>query len=118
MAAFLLDPHTRCGICGLPARILRAYAKRGLPLPRKAYGDQVAVLTVDHIEPGGPSVLGNVRVLCSLCNTTRGPALVSDEEVLRKSRKFWLTLLGRARTWWLNTEPGKGGRASRTDVRS
>lgn len=117
MAAVLCDPHTRCAICGLPGRMLRAYAKRGLPLPRNQYGDQVTVLTVDHIEPGGPSVLGNVRVLCSLCNSTRGPALHEDEEVLRRARKFWIGLLGNARTWWLNTEPGKGGRETRRENR-
>ncbi len=113
MAAVLSDPNTRCAICGLPARILKAMARRNVPLPRNPYGNQVAVLTVDHIEPGGPSILGNVRVLCSLCNFTRGPALLEDGEALAKSRKFWLRLLGRAKTWWLNTEPGKGGRDRR-----
>ena len=118
MAAVLADPHTRCAICGIPGRMLKAYARRGLPLSRDAYGNQVSVLTVDHNEPGGPSILGNVRVLCSPCNTMRGPALLEDTEVLRRARKLWIILLGRARTWWLNTEPGKGGRESRRISRS
>ena len=93
--------------------MLRAYHQIGIPLPKNAYGDSVKVLTVDHIRPGGPSTLENTRVLCIFCNTTRGPALHSDEEVLRRATKYWTSLLGAARAWWLNTKPGDGGRPSR-----
>ncbi len=117
LAVLIADPYARCSICGLPARVLKAMVKRNLPLPKNQYGDTVAVLTVDHIVPGGPSELGNVRLLCSLCNSTRGPAILTDEEVLRRARNFWIKLLGNARTWWLNTEPGIGGRSVRRTAR-
>lgn len=113
MALHLADPHTRCAICGLPTRMLKAYHRIGIPLPKNAYGSVVSILTVDHITPGGPSTLENTRPLCIFCNTTRGPALLSDEEVLRRATKYWVGLLGAARTWWLNTTPGQGGRPSR-----
>jgi len=113
VAERIADGHTRCAVCGLPARMLRAYHQIGIPLPKNSYGDAVRNLTVDHIRPGGPSTLENTRVLCIFCNVTRGAAQLSDAEVLRRARKYWIALLGAARTWWLNTAPGDGGKAAR-----
>lgn len=93
--------------------MLRAYHQIGIPLPKDAFGGVITVLTVDHIRPGGPSTLENTRPLCSYCNTTRGPALLSDAEVLKRATAYWVKLLGAARAWWLNTTPGQGGRATR-----
>lgn len=58
------DGH-RCVVCGAP--------------------DQ---LTLDHIQPysqGGSDTLNNLRTLCKTCNSRRGAARISDEELVARS---------------------------------
>ncbi len=101
LASLLLDPYTRCAICGVPRRWLLSQEKRGLHWKG---------LSVDHIEPAGPSTLTNTRILCRLCNGTRGAKQYTDAAVLHRV-SGWYEWRGYARKdlWWLCTSPGVGG---------
>ena len=66
-------------------------------------------LEADHILPGGPSILQNMRLLCPGCNMRRGPAHRSDVEVLTIQRRRWEKALPPRQLWWLNIQPGWGG---------
>jgi hypothetical protein len=108
LARRLFDPYERCGICGIPNRILSFHLRRGWPF---ITGNEKVNrrLTVDHIIPGGPSVLSNTRLLCYSCNNFRGPDLRTDGSVLRWISRKYHRLLSKAELWWLNTAPGEGG---------
>lgn len=112
LAKLLLHPYTRCSICGVPQRILLYFLRKGGPFIR---GDSRVNrrLTVDHIDPWGPSTLTNSRPLCYPCNNLRGPAINSDDHVLREVARLWQFRLNLKQLWWLNTSPGIGGRPTR-----
>ncbi len=101
LATLLLDPYCRCVICGVPRRWLIAQDMRGLHWKG---------LSVDHIEPGGPSTLGNTRILCRLCNGARGAKRLTDVQVLHRVRG-WYEWRGYAfkDLWWMCSSPGHGG---------
>lgn len=112
LARLVLHPYTRCAICGLPQRILLYYFRRGWPFIR---GDarMNRRLTVDHIDPWGPSTFSNTRILCFPCNNLRGPAIRTDASVLAESTRLWQRALNLKQLWWLNTSPGEGGLPTR-----
>ncbi len=101
LAGILLDPYTQCAICGVPRRWLRAQEILGLHWKG---------LSVDHVKAGGPSILSNTRILCRLCNGTRGAEQYTDTEVLHRV-SAWYEYRGYASRdlWWLHTAPGRGG---------
>lgn len=68
---------------------------------------------MDHIVPGCNE--GGFRLLCHACNSLRGAARLSDEEVLLDVRDKWRWFIGLRYLWWLNTSPGVGGRLHRND---
>ncbi len=104
LAAILLDPYTRCTICGVPRRWLRSFHHRGYK------GLHWRGLSVDHIRAGGPSTLANTRILCRTCNSIRGAEYHTDIEVLLKTRNWYEYRGFSARDlWWLHTSPGKDG---------
>lgn len=104
LAERLLDPYTRCSICGVPLRWLLAHHHAGWK------GKHWRGLSVDHIAAGGVSTLRNTRILCRLCNTIRGAERHTDEEVLFKVR-WWYENRGFASKdlWWMCSAPGRGG---------
>jgi hypothetical protein len=108
-AAILKRPEERCAICGIPNQIIEVYTRLGyhwiLGAARR--------LTLDHITPGFND--GNYRPLCSACNSTRGPARLTDEEVLNTVRDKWQWSIGLRFLWWMNTSPGVGGRLNRSE---
>lgn len=113
LARAVVSPYGQCEICGLPHRVLTHYRKRRIPTPMPM---EVWTLSVDHVKPrsrGGPNTLTNARVLCVLCNTRRADARYTDEVVLRWVRRQWFMLHTNRDMWWLNTEPGRGGKAYR-----
>lgn len=86
--------------------MLVTYSTRNMPMPDKT---RCARLTVDHIIPGGPSVLGNTRMLCFACNSRRG-ATRSDYNVWRWIVNQWQRYYSDMQLWWLHNEaPGVGG---------
>jgi hypothetical protein len=107
LAAEIFDPYTRCAICGVPSRWLKAKHRDGW-----WHMHFRCSLTVDHIDPEGASDMENTRILCFLCNRLRGAAALTDEEVLRQTGDWY----GREgftaqELWWLCTSPGYGGHA-------
>lgn len=112
----LLRENTCCAICGLSNRILSIYRDKGpWPAwmgPRDGAGSGRG-LQLDHIIPG--EVTGGFRVLCRVCNVTRGANVFSDAEVLRAVRSKWEWMLGPRFLFWLNVEPGIGGRSHRSE---
>lgn len=112
-APILLDDTTRCDICGIPRYVLAKYQKDG-PWPRfmgkRTNGRR---LHLDHITPGVND--GNYRALCPACNSKRGDAVYTDEEVLAWIRSRWEFILPLRFLWWLNKTPGVGGRLWRSD---
>lgn len=112
LARLLLHPYTRCSICGVPQRILLYFNRKGGPFIR-GDGRMNRRLTVDHIDPWGPSDFDNSRPLCYPCNNIRGPAIKSDVFVLQEISRLWQQRLNLKQLWWLNTSPGKGGRPTR-----
>lgn len=113
IAARLFDPYERCFICGIPNRILSLHIRQGYPF---IWGKPEINrrLTVDHITPGGPSVLGNLRLLCYPCNARRGANIRSDQQVLNWIRWKWLDFYTLNECWWLNETPNQGGLAVRS----
>lgn len=109
-AAILTHPTSRCAICGIPQQILEAYTRHGVP--HWILG-RAKRLTLDHILPGVNN--GDYRALCHACNTMRGAARFTDEEVLNEVRDKWRATIGLRFLWWLNTSPGVGGRLNRSD---
>jgi hypothetical protein len=107
-ADLLTHPETTCAICGIPQKMVEVYT-------RDAAHWILGVawrLTLDHITPGVND--GNYRPLCHACNSTRGPARFTDEEVLQIVGDKWRATTGLRFLWWLNTSPGVGGRANRS----
>lgn len=107
VSAAIGDPYSRCAICGVPNRILAALHRIGHPVPIPRRNKER--LTVDHIAPGGPSIIGNIRLLCGGCNSLRGADKYSDGAVLARMRKRWEKALPAVHLWWLNLGPGWGG---------
>jgi len=104
----ILNPYSRCAICGVPARIALAYHRLGYRFWGKS-----PLLQVDHVDPWGGNEESNLRLLCSRCNATRGPALRTDEEVLARVTRQYQRYLTLPELWFLNYAPGKGGIARR-----
>lgn len=112
LATDLLNPNQRCGICGIPGWLVQFNSKRGLYF---LGGKQHNVrLHPDRINTREPHTLANTRILCPTCNIRRGAERYTDEEVLRWVRYRWLSLFPHKKLWWLNTEPGVGGRLYRS----
>jgi len=114
-AAILLNPGTRCAICGVPNYIVKVLREKG-PWP-KFFGRRHGAgskprLTLDHIQPGCNE--GGFRPLCSGCNSLRGDNQFTDEEVLTQMRDKWAWLLAPRFLYWLNSTPGVGGRLHRS----
>lgn len=108
LAIMLLDRRTRCGICGVPLYWLRLM--RFWPFGEERCNRR---LTVDHIDPNGPSTLTNARPLCYSCNSYRGHAEQTDEEVLRWMRDWYQRYFTPRHLWWMNISPGQGGQLYR-----
>jgi 5-methylcytosine-specific restriction endonuclease McrA len=109
LARLLLNKNTRCAICGMPNKFLKLFR----PYP---YGKEIGNrhLTVDHIDPKGPSTLENSRPLCFSCNAYKSH-WKTDEQVFRWMRGYWDNRKIAPRyLFWLNTEPGIGGRLNRS----
>lgn len=103
LASILTSDYCSCFICGVPVWWLRI--KNWQVCRKRNYWRQ----TVDHIDPNGPSILKNTRPLCAPCNSLRGANILTDEEVLRKVRKWWRNLLPLRFLFWLNKTPNSGG---------
>jgi hypothetical protein len=108
-ATILTCPTTRCALCGIPNQILAVYTREG---PHWILGKSHR-LTLDHITPGVND--GDYRPLCYACNTTRGAARLTDEEVLNTVRDKWQWSIGLRFLFWMNRSPGVGGRLNRSE---
>ena len=113
-AAILLNPGSRCAICGLPNYVIKTYRERGWPFFRgRRFGaGSKSRLTLDHIVPGNNE--GGFRPLCAACNSMRGAAQFTDEEVLTEVRSKWQWFTTPRFLYWLNSTPGVGGRLHRS----
>ena len=109
LAELLTDDWTRCYICGIPMWWIRAH-KGFFPLSMQDSRMRMR-LTVDHIDPNGPSVIDNSRPLCAECNVVRGKNILTDRQVLRRVRNWWKNKsgVGLRFLFWLNDEPKMGG---------
>lgn len=104
LARDILNPYTKCCVCGVPSRWLFAKKRDGC---RSRHFNR---LTADHIQPGGASIPSNTRILCGLCNRLRGAAERTDEQVLILTRRWYEKRGFDAKDlWWLHISPGKGG---------
>ena len=111
-ARILLNPYTRCAICGLPNYELHRFWKSGpwfVHLGTRRSGWR---LHFDHMTPGVPD--GNYRPLCPACNWKKGANLYDDATVLRWVSAKWRACGSLRFLWWLNTEPGVNGRLHRS----
>lgn len=109
LAELLTDDWCRCFICGIPVWWIKAH--KGL-FPSRMQEDKMRRrLTVDHINPNGPSVLENSRPLCAECNILQGANRLSDEQVLSEVRNWWRNKsgIGLRFLFWLNIFPKEGG---------
>jgi 5-methylcytosine-specific restriction endonuclease McrA len=97
-AAKVTNPYSRCSVCGLPQRILAAYRRLGT-----AGLGTSRFLTVDHISPRAGATRENLRLLCYRCNSTRGAAMYSDAEVLKKVTRWWRRRKAEEELWWLTS---------------
>lgn len=113
MATKLVDPWTRCEICGLPNYLLEVYRKTDR-LPWFFGKNILHTMQVDHIVPGDNT--GGLRPLCPPCNKTRGAAIFTDDEVLHSIRGKWRDSRTLKLLWWLNDTPGEGGRLHRSEA--
>lgn len=113
-AAILMNPGSRCAICGLPNYLIKVYCERGWPffLGKRFGRGSHPRLTLDHIVPADNS--GGFRPLCFACNSMRGAAQFSDEEVLTEVRSKWQWFTAPRFLYWLNSTPGVGGRLHRS----
>ena len=114
-ATILINPGTRCAICGLPNYLIKTYRERGWPffLGKRFGRGSHPRLTLDHVVPGNND--GGFRPLCHACNRMRGAAQFTDEEVLTEVQSKWRWFTGPRFLWWLNTSPGVGGRLHRSE---
>lgn len=112
-APILMAEETRCSICGIPNYILRKYNRDGPWFRFLGSRKTGRGLQLDHITPHVND--GNYRPLCSGCNAKRGDAVFTDAEVLVWIRNMWRFILPLRFLWWLNREPGVGGRLFRSD---
>jgi HNH endonuclease. len=100
LAEQICDPKSMCQICGVPNSFIFEVYRQGGPFPRR--GNQNRRLTVDHIVPGGPSILKNTRLLCWGCNEIRGENRRSDKQVLQKIARLYKFLFSEEKLSWLN----------------
>lgn len=108
LAGLVLNENSRCAICGIPV-----YQLRQMPFWRNGGRLGNRRLTVDHCNPNGPSTLYNSRIVCYSCNWLRGRAELTDMQVLRRMRSWYLEHFTSRFLFWLNTTPGHGGRLHR-----
>ena len=116
LAVLLLNDETRCSICGIPSWLVKLNYKKGGPFflgSRAAH----ARLHPDRIDTSQPHTLANTRPACPHCNIRRGAERYTDIEVLRWIRRRWTDIFPPRLLWWLNTEPGLGGRSRRNPGR-
>lgn len=104
LADTLLDPETRCGICGIPNKVIYALVRQNFSFPLGSLR-QNRRLTPDNLRPGKPHRLEWTRILCRGCNSRRGANRVSDGDTLRWARRQWQFRLPTRMLWWLRTEP-------------
>lgn len=104
IADVLLDPETRCGICGIPNKILRALVRQNFIFPLGTTS-QNRRLTPDNLAPGSPHRLSGTRILCRGCNSRRGADLLDDETVLQWARREWTRRLPARLLHWLRESP-------------
>jgi len=117
VAAMLYDMECRCAICGMPAWLVALNHKKGGPF-FLGTTHQNARMHHDRIDTTQPHSLANVRILCPSCNIKRGAERHTDVEVLRWVRRQWEAIFSPRFLWWMNTEPGRGGRSRRNPGRT
>lgn len=100
----LMDPEERCGICGVPNKILRALVRQNFVFPLGSTS-QNRRLTPDNLVPGSPHRLSNTRILCRGCNSRRGADVLDDKTVLSWARREWIKRLPPRLLHWLRDEP-------------
>lgn len=108
----LLDDSVRCEICGIPNWLIKLNYKKGGPWFLGS-ARQNTRMHPDRVDTTKPHTLNNTRLLCPTCNLRRSAEKYTDEQVLRWVRKRWLSIFSPRLLFWLNTEPGKGGRDRR-----
>ena len=113
LAESLMADDVRCEICGIPGWLVKLNYKKGGPFFN---GNRLnhARFHPDRINTRLPHTFDNTRILCATCNIRRGAERYSDKEVLYWVRDRWLSIFPPRLLWWLNTEPGKGGRPYRS----
>lgn len=104
LAPLLLDPEARCGICGVPNKVLRALVRQNFSFPLGST-IQNRRLTPDNLDPGKPHTLRRTRLLCRGCNSRRGANKLSDRDTLSWARRNWQQRLPQKLLLWLRTEP-------------
>jgi hypothetical protein len=112
LAVKLLAETSKCEICGTPGWLIRLNHRKGGPF-LSGTEKQNRRIHPDRVDTTKPHTLSNTRLLCPACNLRRGAEKYTDEEVLRWVRERWLSIFNPRMLWWLNTEPGKGGRERR-----
>lgn len=100
----LLDPESRCAICGVPNKILRTLVRQNFVFPL-GNTSQNRRLTPDNLTPGSPHRLSATRILCRGCNSRRGADILSDEVTLQWARREWIYRLPARLLHWLRTSP-------------
>jgi len=113
LATDILNPNVRCGICGIPQWMVALNHKRGGPF-FIGTARMNTRMHPDRINVREPHTLANTRLLCPTCNLRRGPERFADKDILRWVRYRWLSIFPIKKLWWLNTEPGVGGRLYRS----
>jgi hypothetical protein len=115
LAPRLVDDWEECAICGVLGWLVKLNARKGLRFIGAER--QNRHFHPDRLDTSQPHTLPNTRILCPTCNLRRGAARFTDQEVLRWVRSQWERLFSPRWLWWLNTEPGEGGREHRNPGR-
>lgn len=113
LAESLIADDVRCEICGIPGWLVKLNYKKGGPF-FNGNRNHHARFHPDRVNTRERHTFGNTRILCATCNLRRGAERYSDKEVLHWVRDRWLSIFPPRMLWWLNTEPGKGGRPYRS----
>lgn len=112
LAPLLRNDDSYCTICGMGQWLVKLNYEKGGPFFIGPKGSH-RKMHPDRINTRLPHTLGNTRLLCPTCNIKRSNERFTDEEVLRWVREQWESIFPPRLLWWLNTEPGKGGRRHR-----